>query len=80
MEKGNAVAVVIYNYDSHAAEFNMILNKEQREKAKGSKYMQSRPGNIYRETYQWLMSNPNKKLLSVTVHQVPNCGDSMLYL
>lgn len=65
LERGNAVVAVIYNYDSHTAEFKMILNKEQREKAKGSKYMQSKPGNIYRETYQWLMSNPNKKLLFV---------------
>ena len=35
------------------------------EKAKGSKYMQSKPGDIYRKAYHWLMENPEKELLFV---------------
>ena len=65
LEKGDAVVAVIYNYENHIAEFNMIFDKEQREKAKGSKYMQSRPGNIYQEIDHWLTKNPQKKLLFV---------------
>ena len=65
LDKGNAVASAVYNYDNHTTEFRMILDKEQREKAKGSKYMQSRPGNIYRESYHWLMDNPEKELLFI---------------
>ena len=65
IEKGNAVAAVVYNYDNHTAKFQMILNKEQREKAKGSKYMQSKPGRIFFEAYQWLEENPGKQLLFV---------------
>lgn len=65
LKNGNAVVAVIYNYESHTAEFQMILDKEQREKAKGSKYMQSKPGDIYREAYHWLMENPEKELLFV---------------
>ena len=62
---GNAVVAVIYNYETHTAEFQMILDEKQRERAKGSKYMQSKPGDIYQEAYHWLMDNPNKELLFV---------------
>lgn len=55
----------IYNYENHTAEFKMILDEEQRERAKGSKYMQSKPGDIYRKAYHWLMKNPEKELLFV---------------
>lgn len=65
LENGNAVAAAIYNYDNHTTEFQMILDKKQQERAKGSKYMQSKPGDIYRETYHWLKENPEKKLLFV---------------
>ena len=65
MENGNAIVAAIYNYDNHTAEIQMILDKEQREKAKGSKYMQSKPGEIFCEAYQWLISNPDRKLLFV---------------
>lgn len=65
LENGNAVAAAIYNYDNHTTEFQMILDEKQQERAKGSKYMQSKPGDIYRETYHWLKENPEKKLLFV---------------
>lgn len=65
LENGNAVAAAIYNYDNHTTEFQMILDKKQQERAKGSKYMQSKPGDIYRETCHWLKENPEKKLLFV---------------
>lgn len=62
---GGAFTAVVYNYENHTAEFQMILHKEQREKAKGSKYMKSRPGDIYSEAYHWLMENLQKELLFV---------------
>lgn len=65
LENGNAVVAAIYNYENHTAEFQIIQDKEQRENSKGSKYMQRRPGDIYREAYQWLMENPKKELLFV---------------
>lgn len=65
LENGNAVVATIYNYDNHTAEFQMILNKKQREKAKGSKYMQSTPKDVYREAYQWLIENTGRELLFV---------------
>lgn len=65
LENGNAVVAAIYNYETHTTEFEMILDKEQREKAKGSKYMQSKPNDIYRKAYHWLIENPKKELLFV---------------
>lgn len=50
---------------NHTAEFQMIRDEKQREGAKGSKYMQSKPGDIYWEAYRWLMENPEKELLFV---------------
>lgn len=34
LENGNAVVAAIYNYENHTAEFQMILNKNQRGKSK----------------------------------------------
>ena len=65
LKNGDAVVAAIYNYENHTAEFQMILDEKQRERAKGSKYMQSRPGDIYRKAYRWLMENPEKELLFV---------------
>lgn len=65
LSSGNAVVAAVYNYKSHTAEFQLILNKEQRDAAKGSKYMQSKPGDIFHKAYNWLKSNPEKKFLFV---------------
>lgn len=61
----NAVVAAIYNYESLTTEFQLILDEKHREEAKGSKYMQSKPGDIYREAYRWLMENPEKELLFI---------------
>ena len=65
LKNGDAVVAVIYNYENHTAEFRLILDKKQRDKAKGSKYMQSKPGNVYQEAYRWLNDNPVKKILFI---------------
>lgn len=65
LKSGDAVVAAVYNYENHTVEFQMILDEKQRERAKGSKYMQSKPGDIYQEAYHWLMDNPKKELLFV---------------
>lgn len=65
LENGNAVVAAMYNYKNHVTEFKLILNKEQCNQAKGSKYMQAKSGNIYREAYDWLSQNKEKYLLFV---------------
>ena len=65
LKSGDAVVAAVYNYENHTVEFQMILDEKQRERAKGSKYMQSKPGGIFREAYRWLMDNSGKKMLFV---------------
>ena len=65
LKSRDAVVAAVYNYENHTVEFQMILDEKQRERAKGSKYMQSKPGDIYQEAYYWLMDNPKKELLFV---------------
>ena len=65
LNHGNAIVATVYNYENHTAEYRLIQTKEERDKALGSKYMQSKPGNIFREAYDWLKLNPDKELLFV---------------
>lgn len=65
LENGDAVAANVYNYQTNTSEFRLLRNKSERDAAHGSKYMQSKPGNIFSEIYQWLMLNPDRKLLFV---------------
>ena len=65
LDYNNAVVAAVYNYETHTTEFQLILNKNQREAAKGSKYMQSKPGDIFKQAYTWLMDNPKKQLLFI---------------
>lgn len=62
---GDAIACTVYNYDTYTAEFRIITTEIERDTARGSKYMQSKPGNIYKETLMWLKANPDKQLLFV---------------
>lgn len=65
LENGDAVVANVYNYQTNTSEFQLIRNKSERNAARGSKYMQSKPGNIFCEAYQWLMMNQGRKLLFV---------------
>lgn len=65
LDNNHAVVAAVYNYNSYTTEFQLILNKEQRNKAKGSKYMQSKPGDVFHKAYEWLSNNPEKQLLFI---------------
>lgn len=67
LKNGDAVVCAVYNYENYTTEFIIITDREKRETAKGSKYMQSKPGNIFKEAIQWLRCNPDKNLLFVGV-------------
>lgn len=60
-----AVVSAIYNYDTYQTEFSIILTRNKRDLARGSKYMQSKPGAIFKDAEQWLKDNQNKTLLFV---------------
>lgn len=65
LDNGDAVVCAVYNYQTHTAEFKLVQNREERDAAIGSKYMQSKPGRIYIVAEEWLKKNPKKKLLFV---------------
>lgn len=65
LDNGDAVVAATYNYQTHTEEFSFLRNKPERDAARGSKYMQSRPGSIFKEAELWLRENPNKRLLFV---------------
>lgn len=41
LDNGDAVVCAVYNYEDHATEFQLIENREERDKSIGSKYCQS---------------------------------------
>ena len=65
LDYGNAVVSATYNFHTHSMEFAILHNKTERDAARGSKYMQSYPGNIFRTAELWLIKNPDKRLLFV---------------
>ena len=65
LDKGNVVIAATYNYQTHTEEFTFLHNKAERDAARGSKYVQSHPGSIFRNTELWLRENPEKSLLFV---------------
>lgn len=65
LDNGDAVVCAVYNYKSHATVFQLVENQEKRDKAIGSKYMQSKTGKIYKTAEDWLKIHSEKKLLFV---------------
>ena len=55
---GNAVLCSSYNYDTNQPEFQLIHTLEERDRARGSIYVQSIPKNTWREAKAWLGFNP----------------------
>ena len=64
LESGSAVVSAIYNYETNQNEFRLYMEREDRDNARGSKYMQAYPLNSYREAENWIKQN-NKELLFV---------------
>lgn len=62
---GDAVVCTVYNYALKETTFRLITTYQERNEAMGSKYMQSKPGNIFKEAAEWLKTNPDKQLLFV---------------
>ncbi len=65
LENGDAIVCALYNYETHAMEFKLITDKSDRDVARGSKYVQSKPGTVFRQANHWLKENPEKNLLFV---------------
>ena len=60
-----AIVCALYNYKTHAMEFKLITDKNDRDAARGSKYVQSKPATVFRQANHWLKEHPEKNLLFV---------------
>ena len=67
LEQQGAVASVVYDYQQQLPVFRLYTNKQTRDAARGSKYIQAVMGDIYHECISWLKENPDKLLLFVGV-------------
>lgn len=65
LKNGDAVISSVYDYEKKAVRFQLIISIRKRNEARGSKYMQSDVGDIYRESVLWLEKHPDKKILFV---------------
>lgn len=63
LENGGAVIGAVYNYEKHCTELSLITERVLRDKARGSKYMQSLSGNIFKQSKEWLINNKDRKLI-----------------
>lgn len=65
LKNHDAVVCSTYNFNTDQQEYVIIDNSEERDKARGSKYVQSIPGEIFRKTVEWLNNHPNGNILFV---------------
>ena len=64
LDNGNAVASCVYNYKTDKVEFKIYQDKNTRDYARGSKYIQASIGNGFKDVSEWLMKNPEKSLIA----------------
>ena len=65
LSTGDAVACTVYNNSKKEAEIQLLVNIEQLDKAQGSKYMQSIPGDSFRLCVEWLEQHSSRNLLFI---------------
>lgn len=64
LNNGNAVASCVYNYKTDKVELKVYQDKNTRDSARGSKYIQASIGNGFKNIYEWLIKNPEKSLIA----------------
>lgn len=67
LNRHDAVVCSTYNFESDQQEYLIIESTAERDKARGSKYMQSIPGDIFHVAEAWLKEHPANDLLFVGV-------------
>lgn len=63
LQFGYAIICSVYNYEKNISEFKLLTTAEERDEARGSKYMQSYLDDVFDEARKWLLENPSKKLM-----------------
>lgn len=62
LDCNGAVVSAIYNYSTNQNEFVLYTDRENRDKARGSKYIQSKPVDSFKDAEDWLKSNEGNLL------------------
>lgn len=65
LEAGGVIAASVYDYEKREIVFRLLKTEEERNQARGSKYIQCNPGTIYSDSLQWLKDNSTKPLLFI---------------
>lgn len=65
LRRGGVIVCSLYNYATNELEFRLVGNVGERDKARGSKYIQSNVNNIFYIVEKWVRTHPNKELLFV---------------
>lgn len=65
LENGGAIVCSVYSYETNRLKFCLVQDLLTRDKARGSKYIQSDLEDIFRKSEEWMELNPDKKLLFV---------------
>ena len=60
---GNAIVCTEYDYSLNRVFFKIVTSIEERDIARGTKYVQASMGSIYKDSVQWLQNNPTKKIM-----------------
>lgn len=63
LDNNDAVLCTGYNYSTDQAEQRILFDKAERDKCKGSIYMQSYALQSWKEAIEWLKKNPHKKMI-----------------
>ena len=67
LDHNDAILCASYNFETNREEFGIILTREERDRARGSVYIQSYAGDTWKKSVSWLKDNPGHKLLFVGV-------------
>lgn len=63
LEKNYAVASCKYIYETNSVKLSLIVNKESRNEARGSKYIQAELGESFSDILKYLIENKEKKIM-----------------
>lgn len=64
---GDAIVCSSYDYKNQEVKYRLMLTAAERDAARGSMYIQSKPYDVFKEAEKWLKNNPQKQLLFVGV-------------
>lgn len=65
LKAGGVIAASVYDYEKKEVVFRLLETAEERNQARGSKYIQSNPGTIYADCLRWLKEHADKPLMFV---------------